>query len=130
MEKALRKQVLELLGERFYPYMINRWRRHPSTLVWNYSLIYLRQARFPNTRYMDKALRTAAEYLREAPHILLQRIKNLLRLLSGGRFRDDKIDPCDSRLLLKVWPVRSETCRATRETTVSRESRCIKSVEV
>jgi hypothetical protein len=130
MEKALRKRVLELLGDRFYPYMINRWRRYPSTVVWNYSLIYLRQARFPNTRYMDKALKTAVELLMEAPHILVQRIKKLIRLLMGGHFREERVDPHDSRLLSRVWPVKGVTCFDTSETIVTQEFRRIKTVEV
>lgn len=81
MEKALEKQALGLLGERFYPYVRNRWRYYPSALVWQYALCYLRQARFANTRYMDKALSTAWRLLVDAPNILFDRVRRLLSRL-------------------------------------------------
>jgi len=81
MQKALERQTLDLLGDRFYPYARNRWRRYPSTLVWQYALCYLKQACFPNTKYMDKALSTAWKLLIDAPHILFGRVCRLLRQL-------------------------------------------------
>ena len=81
MEKALERQALGLLGERFCPYVKNRQRKYSSTLVWQYCLAYLRQARFPNTRYLDKALATAWEMLKSAPHTLFARVRKLLQQL-------------------------------------------------
>jgi hypothetical protein len=81
MERALREKAIELLGEKFYPYVVNREKRYPSQPVWEYALLYLFQARFPNTTYMDKALQTAWGLLKTRPHLLLARIKRVMRRL-------------------------------------------------
>jgi len=70
--------IIQLLGQKFKPYAVNRTRNFPNPLVWRYVLPYVREScHFPNTRYIDKALHTAWGYLKTKPEYLLQRVKAL-----------------------------------------------------
>jgi len=70
--------IIQLLGQKFKPYAVNRTRNFPNPLVWRYVLPYVREScHFPNTRYIDKALHTAWGYLKTRPEYLLHRVKAL-----------------------------------------------------
>lgn len=75
-------QLLSILPAKFRPWAVNRSRKYTNPLVWQYAIGYCRlNCRVATTIYLDKALRTAALYLRTVPQMLLVRVKALERWL-------------------------------------------------